>query len=144
MKTLFIIDDNPDDLDLFCRAAHSVEECVKCIECGDPFMARQMMLLMKIPDIVFIETDMHNYSGSGLLKTLRKERVLDGLPIAMMSTKVNNVSTAMLKLLGAQFVLRKPSSLRGYIQMIHQTISKLPLVYLTWIATLRLSGESFY
>jgi len=122
VKTLLIVDSDPDDLEMFCQAAHEIDATINCIECADYLMAKRMIRMMVAPDLAFIEAEIQGYSGSQLMKEIRMEPRLASLPVVMLSRTINADSCALLKSMGAQHVFRKPPGKRGYVQIIRQTL----------------------
>ncbi|MEJ1237928.1 response regulator [Chryseolinea sp. T2] len=123
-KIILIVDDDPDDLSAFCEAAGDSGLPVKCIECSDPILARQI-LLMTVPDVVFIDINMPAYNGYELLKDIRSDEKLADLPVAMLSTAMDDKTSDLLKTMGARFTLRKPTTYRGYIELLHHVFKDI-------------------
>jgi DNA-binding response OmpR family regulator len=136
VKTLLIVDSDPDDLEMFCQAAHEVDSTIKCIECSDYLTAKRMMR-MAVPDLAFIEAEIQGYSGSQLMKEIRMEPRLASLPVYMLSRTTNANSSALLKSIGAQHVFRKPAGKRGYVQIIRQALLNANVISFSLLSLLR-------
>lgn len=125
MKTIFVVDDDADDLEVFCEAVREIDGSIKCIECADPEMARTLIRSMIVPNIAFIDINMPKYSGFELLGDIRAESSLNKLPIAMLSTSMDEKAQSRLRLMGAQFVLAKPPTFPEYVEMLKPILSNI-------------------
>ncbi|MEJ1240541.1 response regulator [Chryseolinea sp. T2] len=124
-RIIFVVDDDPDDLEFFREAILKIDDSFKCIQCADGKMAGQLIQLNIIPAIVFIDINMPVYNGFELLKDLRSKYNVENLQIAMLSTSMNAEYSAKLTSMGAQYTLQKPSSFNGYLEMLTPILANI-------------------
>ena len=63
-----------------------------------------------VPDLVVADLNMPELDGEGLLRAVRADRRLDGVPFLVSSSAMNPAKEERLRGLGAAAVLRKPFS----------------------------------
>ena len=98
-KTVVIIDDDSDDLEIMKEALSHVDSSLLCISFVYPdeairLLARELILL---PDYIFIDINIPRISGQECLATLRKIKEFDDVPIIMYSTSMPSAVSELLK-----------------------------------------------
>ena len=124
-RIIFVVDDDPDDLEFFREAILKIDASFNCIQCADGKMAGQLIQLNIIPAIVFIDINMPVYNGFELLKDLRSKYNVEHLQIAMFSTSMSSENSTKLTTMGAQYTLQKPATFNGYLEMLKPILDKI-------------------
>lgn len=109
-KTIAIIDDDPQDLEMLKSAIYKVDPLVQCISFLFPDEAIRVISgeLVRVPDYVMIDMNMPGKTGFECLLDLRKVKHLADTRIMMYSSKIKpEVKEALLDA-GANFVFEKP------------------------------------
>jgi|SRR5215212_3933261 len=108
-KSLFIIDDDLEDVSLFSEAvqmigggihfnyAHTFEEAV--LKLTDSII---------LPDVILLDLNMPKVGGRDVLVQLRKDVRLNTIPVIIFSTTIDSPSSSELLKLGAAYCLPKP------------------------------------
>ena len=116
--SIFYVDDDQDDLELFTIAARDLEEQVSLFSIGD-----EMLLAMKNPppnpSIVFLDLNMPTKDGYQILKEIRSMHIFDETPVVILSTADNgNVVQRCWDLKADMYVTkpRKVTELRNVIR----------------------------
>jgi DNA-binding NtrC family response regulator len=107
----FLIDDDPDDQEIFCMALEDMHKKVNCIYVSDGVDAlKKLKDKTQIPDYVFIDMNMPRMNGNQCLKEIKKIDHLKEVPVYMYSTSADPESVAETKRLGAAGFIVKPTS----------------------------------
>ena len=111
--TILIVDDDPEDISLFCEAIHEIDSFFKCIAARNGKEALQLLSsLVKLPDYIFLDINMPLMDGLELLGKIKEEPNTKHVKIYLHSTKItdSNYRTAMKA--GASGCIRKVGSIQ--------------------------------
>ncbi|MEJ1237983.1 response regulator [Chryseolinea sp. T2] len=124
MKTVILIDDDPDELELMQQAINDYYGPVQCAAYSDPEEALKAILSNTDapPDAVFIDINMPKLTGDMCLQVLRKELSLNNVVIAMISTYMDSENQVFLVRNGADFAFKKPYKIEEYRQVVLQVL----------------------
>src|ERR1044071_7839124 len=120
-RTIILIDDDPDDLDIIKQSIASVDPSLVCISFIYPDEALRVLLsreLVVIPDLIFIDINMPGLTGDKCLKALRNDILFKNTFIVMYSTSMPDTVSEALKQLGANYTFEKPVRLASYASLI--------------------------
>lgn len=123
-KTVVIIDDDSDDLEIMKEALSHVDSSLLCISFVYPDEAIRLLgkELILLPDYIFIDINIPRISGQECLSTLRRIKEFDEVPIIMYSTSMPSTVADLLKKKGANFAFQKPFEFNGYITILERII----------------------
>ncbi len=87
-RTLFIADDDKDDLLVFSLAVEEVDPATRLITASDGVEAMKILKHPQsgIPDYIFLDLNMPKKSGIECIAEIRRESRLNGIPIIIYST----------------------------------------------------------
>ena len=129
MKHLNILlaDDDTDDC-LFFREA--VEELYLLTELSILNDGEQLMQYLnnetnKLPDVLFLDLNMHRKNGFECLSEIKGNPKLEQLPVIIFSTSFEQEVVNLLYKNGAQYFIRKPPEFLQFKNIIHQTFNTL-------------------
>src|SRR5687768_4181197 len=124
--TVFLIDDDTDDQEIFGHALERANGHVKCVFANDGIQA-----LEKIqsdadfkPDFIFIDMNMPRMNGQQCLAEIKKIERLKDTPVYMYSTASDPESLEENKRLGAKDFIVKPSDIQDLIAILKGIIHK--------------------
>lgn len=128
-KTVVVIDDDVDDLEIIRHVLKTFNPNIHCITYSNSVDAIRDLVKKKsiIPDYIFIDINMPMISGPECLSEIRKIEALDDVSIIMFSTTMLAVDTVKLMKMGATYTFQKPSSMAGYFEIVKQLI-QIPLI----------------
>ncbi|PBQ30332.1 response regulator [Sphingobacteriaceae bacterium] len=88
MKTVFLIDDDLDDREIFQEALHSIDLSVIYLEAGDGQQALQMIMQENfvLPNLIFVDLNMPRVGGLEFLQKVRLFPDYKNIPIYVYST----------------------------------------------------------
>lgn len=123
-KTVVIIDDDSDDLEIMKDAFAQVDPSLLCISFVYPDEAIRLLSkeLILLPDFIFIDINIPRISGHECLRRLREIHEFDNVPIIMYSTSMPESVAKMLRENGANFTFQKPFEFSGYVKTLEQII----------------------
>src|SRR5215208_4073030 len=109
IRTVFIADDDSDDLLLFKDALESVDSSIKLEDVKNGVDLLNLLSHIK-PDLLFLDLDMPGKNGLECLIEIRKNNQYQFLPIVVFSstTRPSNIETAYE--LGADLFFIKPAN----------------------------------
>ena len=123
-KTIVVVDDDQDDLDLMRQAVKEIDPSLYCISFIYPEEALRVICkqLAKTPDHIFIDINMPGMTGDKLLKEIRKQKELDKLIVTLYSTSMPADVAEALRTNGANYTFEKPVRLRTYVEIMREII----------------------
>ena len=109
---LLIIDDDPDDIELFQEAVKEVGSYINCISAKDGRDAIDLLNQdgIKLPSAIFLDLNMPRLNGKQCLSEIKKIKKLSHIPVIIYSTTRQRQDEEDLKRMGAMEFLIKPPS----------------------------------
>lgn len=118
-KIYLIIDDDPDDRELFCEAIQSIDDIAECNSATNGVDALQkLQAAMQLPDYIFMDINMPCMNGWQCLEWLKKEEKFKHIPVAIMSTSSYKTDQDKASLLKASCFIVKPTEFNVLIDKI--------------------------
>ena len=110
-KTILIVDDDADDIELFCLAVGEIDDTIKCIHARTGEEALQLLRknLLRKPDYIFLDLNMPRMNGKQCLGMIKKDPEFSEIPVIIYSTSKLPEDYKETKSLGAVHFLTKPS-----------------------------------
>ena len=129
---IMIIDDDPDDIELFCEALSEIDKNIECITASNGEAG--LRLLNKpdtvLPDYIFLDLNMPALNGKQCLTSLKANPRLQHIPVIIYTTSKLHEDKEETKKLGAASFITKPSKLSelrkaiaSILQGMHQYVS---------------------
>ena len=122
-KSVFLIDDDPDESFLFLDAVTEINRNYECFTCTDSQEALQQLVQEKIkPDFIFLDLNMPRLKGNEFLRRIKKMPQLSQIPVIIYTTsKFKNDMEESLES-GAFLFLTKPFKRDDLIAAIRKII----------------------
>ncbi len=123
-KTVVIIDDDADDLEIMRDALAHIDPTFLCMGFGYPDEAIHLLSteLILLPDFIFIDINIPRISGRECLLQLRSMTEFDKVPIIMYSTSMPPSVAETLTRDGASFAFQKPFGFHDYIEILQRIV----------------------
>jgi CheY-like chemotaxis protein len=114
MQSIYLIDDDMDDVELFRDALEEVDPSVALQYANDGHEAVRNLTERKeaLPDLVFLDISMPVFSGLQCLASFKKDEQLRNLPVIMYSTSSQEREIHLARELGAVAFVTKPNDFR--------------------------------
>ncbi|MEJ7738163.1 MAG: TonB-dependent receptor plug domain-containing protein [Chitinophagaceae bacterium] len=130
MKTVFLIDDDIDDQEIFCAALQTIDTSINCEVADDGILALERLMDKKdfLPDYIFIDLNMPRINGVECLAETKKIDRLKSVPVFMFSTSPGPEAVMANKMLGAQRLIVKPANFNNLVAVL-SGIVRSPLTF---------------
>ncbi|HYG01460.1 MAG TPA: response regulator [Chryseosolibacter sp.] len=124
-KVLFLVDDDPDDQDIFQEALKAIDESIVCYFAHDGREAiNKLQDALFMPDLLFLDLNMPVMNGKDCLKALKTHKDLRHIPVVIYSTaSAEEEKTACIEL-GAKDFISKPPQFNALVQTLTATLKK--------------------
>lgn len=108
-----IIDDDDDDVELFCDAATTIDHQVECISVsnGEDALRKLENGEVRFPHCIFLDLNMPRLNGKQCLKLLKSSPKLRDIPVIIYTTSKLKEDMDETRVLGASHFLTKPNKL---------------------------------
>lgn len=136
--TVFLAEDDPDDVYLFQSALAEVDRAIRLQHFCDgeqafDYLRKALILNQPLPNIIVIDLHMPKQDGKMLLRQIKSSPGLRQIPVVVMSDSHCEVDIADSYAFGANSYIIKPAK---FDQMIHI----LEKIKHYWFETVQLSG----
>ena len=111
-RTVILIDDDQDDLDILKETLESIDPSLLCISFVSPVEAIRVVTekLIVIPDYIITDINMPELMGDHCIKEFRNRKEFNTTVITVLSTGIDKDVTNKLKGIGANYAFQKPNS----------------------------------
>lgn len=125
MKRVFLIDDDPDDREIFQLALQSLKTPAHYMEAKDGQHALEMMdkAGFEHPDLMFIDLNMPRVNGLELLLETRKRAAFKHTPIYIYSTSAEGLEKTKCLRAGATGFIVKHNSLDALCEELERILA---------------------
>jgi CheY-like chemotaxis protein len=106
---ILLVDDDPDDQELFVEALEEIDESLKCILAKTAMEGYDVLKSGIMPDYIFLDLNLPCINGKQFLSTIKKDSNLQHIPVAIYTTSKLDDDVEETKVLGASFFLTKPA-----------------------------------
>ncbi len=133
LKHCLIIDDDPDDQEIFIMCVKKISEEIECRTSNTGIEAIEILTLddLYIPDYIFLDVNMPKMNGVDCLRILKKMDRLKDAKIFMYSTTSDGSVLNESRNLGASDFIIKPSKtveLKEKLSRIFSMVSEIPKI----------------
>jgi CheY-like chemotaxis protein len=120
MLTIYLIDDDMDDVELFREALQEVDPSISLLYANDGHEAVRNLTEQKnvLPDLIFLDISMPVFSGLQCLAFFKKDEKLKDLPVIMYTTSSQEREIRTAKELGASGFVTKPNDFKHLKRML--------------------------
>jgi CheY-like chemotaxis protein len=104
-----LIDDDPDDQDIFLSALREISLSVICHTATNGRNAMEKLAGRQIiPELIFLDLNMPVMNGQQFLQNIKNDESLNNIPVIIFSTSSNPHTIEQTKKLGATDFITKP------------------------------------
>jgi CheY-like chemotaxis protein len=124
--TLFIIDDDVEDQEIFIEAVKEVSSTIRCqtSTSGEDALKKLEQSGEAMPDLIFLDLNMPKLNGKQILRELKSHNLLKPIPVIMYSTSFAPRDIEEIQQLGAVHHLLKPSRFDDLCNALRTILSK--------------------
>jgi len=122
-KTVVLIDDDQDDLEILQETLESIDSSLRCICFSNPVEALQVLFdgLITTPHFIFTDINMPGMTGDQVVKELRNKSAYNETVISVSSTCMYEEVSENLINLGANYTFKKQFSM----SILYQTVENI-------------------
>lgn len=118
-KTCLLVDDDPDDQEVFLNALKEVSVNARCLVASDGDRALELLHHEETtPDYIFLDLNMPRMNGFDFLAAMRKSKILCNIPVIVYSTTSQRSQIEKAKKLGAAAFFTKTYKYRDLCTML--------------------------
>lgn len=125
-KTLYLIDDDTDDLEFFCEAVNCIDSSIICFRSADSENALKsfQQYEVPVPDLIFLDLNMPLIDGRTFLAELKKIDAYASIPVIIYSTSSHTKDIEDTMKLGAAGFMTKPYSQEVLVNQLQDILSE--------------------
>jgi CheY-like chemotaxis protein len=122
--TIFLIDDDQDDQEIFLLALQKIDTNIDCRVAGDGAEGLKALTDRSfLPDFIFVDMNMPRINGIDCLVGIRRIGHLEHVKVIVYSTSADPGITAQCKAAGADEVLIKPPLIRELVESLRTILN---------------------
>ena len=122
-KNILLVDDDPDDAEIFMEAVGFVNEKIIMRHIDNPVKAfQELETLENLPDLIFLDYNMPLMNGKEFLEQIKSKGILRSIPVILISTPSEEFVFDLLEKREIIRYMSKPSSYNELIRMLKEVI----------------------
>ncbi|MFC4478891.1 response regulator [Flavobacterium chungangensis] len=122
-KNILLVDDDPDDAEIFMEAVGFVNEKIIMRHIDNPVKAfQELETLENLPDLIFLDYNMPLMNGKEFLEQIKSKGILRSIPVILISTPSEEFVFNLLEKGEIIRYMSKPSSYNELIRMLKEVI----------------------
>ena len=118
MKTFLIIDDDPDDVQIFVEALWEIDKNFHCFSACDGDAGIQLLKKGTKPDFIFLDLNMPRMNGKQCLMKIKNDPEIANIPVIIYTTSKIKGDMEKTMQLGASGFLTKPTKFDELVRAI--------------------------
>ena len=120
--TCLLVDDDPDDQEIFAMAVEAVSSTITCHYADDGIKALEMLNNSHfIPDLIFVDLNMPRMNGKQCLAEIKKIDRLVNVPVYIYSTSSHNQVKGSTDVSPTAYII-KPSTLPELTRILKEVL----------------------
>src|SRR5689334_15731277 len=128
LMTILCVDDDPEDVEIFCAAIKTVGDNYRCVFASNGCEALQLLESIS-PDFIFLDVNMPVMGGKETLQRIRSNRQLKTVPVCIHTTTVSSFEAGIFRTLGATYCLKKATTFNELCDSLRSILSNI--IYFT-------------
>jgi CheY-like chemotaxis protein len=122
-QNILVIDDDPEDIEIFSEAINSFNENISITSSTDAFLALEnLKTAEKLPDIIFLDLQMPRLTGKDFLEKIKENNALQNIPVVLLSGQSDVVIKDTYLKIGASNYICKPNSYKELVAQLHDIL----------------------
>lgn len=120
---ILVIDDDPEDIEIFSEAVNSFNENITITASTDAFLALENLnTAEKLPDIIFLDLQMPRLTGKDFLEKMKENNALRNIPVVLLSGQSDVIIKDTYQNIGASKYICKPNSYKELVDQLHDIL----------------------
>lgn len=118
---VLVIDDDPEDIEIFSDAINSLNENITITSSTDALLALQdLKKAENLPNIIFLDLQMPLLTGKDFLEKLNEDSTLRNIPVVLLSGQSDAIIKDTYQKIGARNYICKPNSYKELIEALRK------------------------
>lgn len=122
LKTVFYVDDDPDDHEFFKAGLEASYPGATCFVAEDSKSALEIIQTIPLPDFIFIDLHLPRVNGIDLLRKLKGTAAFSTIPTYILSSTLFEPYAVTIRELGGSGFLKKPATLQDFKTMFDSVV----------------------
>jgi len=118
---ILLIDDDPDEWDIFNEALQQVCETCKCTYADGALDGLNMLRYIR-PDVIFLDINMSKVNGFECLQRIKQIDNFSVVPVIIYSNGIMDETFAKAMKMGANACIRKPTGIPDLIKILSHVV----------------------
>lgn len=124
--TVFLIDDDVDDREIFALALAEIDDSISCVTAANGVEALFRLKESSVkPDCIFLDLNMPRMNGKQCLKEIKTHADLIDIPVVIYSTSSEPRDIEETKSLGAAAFITKPPRIQELVNSIQSVFHQI-------------------
>lgn len=123
---IILADDDADDRNFFEEALAMSEEPAQLIMVNDGEELIEYLNSSSLPQLIFLDLNMPRKNGAQCLGYIKRNPVLSGIPVVILSTSINEAKRNQLIEEGASYCFNKPTEFSALVTLLEKSLDLLP------------------
>ena len=121
-RCILLIDDDPDELDIFSDALAEIKKSIVCIQARGASAAMNLLNTLS-PDYIFLDINMPEINGLKCLEEIKKVTTLDNVPVILYSNFIDEATVTKALAIGASVCIKKPRKICKLAEILDDMLS---------------------
>jgi CheY-like chemotaxis protein len=118
---ILVIDDDPEDIEIFSEAINSLNENTTITSSTDALLALEdLKKAENLPDIIFLDLQMPRLTGKDFLEKLKEDSTLRNIPVVVLSGQSDAIIKDTYQKIGARNYVCKPNSYKELVEALRE------------------------
>ena len=118
VATILLVEDNPDHAEFALRALKKSDVATQVIWAKDGEEAVEILGQAPFPDLILLDVNLPKLSGHEVLRRVRADDSLRGIPVVMLSTSTSTEDVAASYAAGANSYVSKKGPFKALIEQV--------------------------
>lgn len=120
---ILVIDDDPEDIEIFSEAVNSFNENITITSSTDASLALEgLKKATQLPDIIFLDLQMPRLTGKDFLQKINEDTTLQNIPVVVLSGQSDTIVKDMYQTIGATNYICKPNSYKELVEELREIL----------------------
>jgi DNA-binding NtrC family response regulator len=121
-RCILLIDDDPDELDIFSEALNETKRPIVCIQVRGASAAIKLLNSL-LPDYIFLDVNMPGMNGLKCLEEIKKVKTSKDIPVILYSNFIDKDIVAKAFTIGASVCIQKPKKMYKLAEILDSILS---------------------
>jgi CheY-like chemotaxis protein len=120
---ILVIDDDPEDIEIFSEAINSFNQNIIITSTTDALLALENLKKTEnLPDIIFLDLQMPRLTGKDFLEKLTEDSTLRNIPVVLLSGQSDALIKDTYQKIGARNYICKPNSYKELVEALREIL----------------------